>query len=341
MAPACLGQPVLTLASGILGSNLARFVGKRLAYAIPLIFAVIAINFFLIHLAPGDPVSILAGPLATPEYVARLRAYYGMDTPLVQQFFIYLWSVLQGNLGFSIKYNQPVLGIILDRFPATVLLMSAGLFSLSLIGILFGVVSAWKQNSKTDKVITIFSLGSYSIPTFWIGILLILAFTYYIRIFPSNGMTSSTLGETGLTYVADVLYHLVLPAITLGLFYLGVIFRLTRESMVGALNGRYVLTARSKGLEERTVVFKHALRNALLPVVTVIGLNIGYMFGGAVITETIFGWPGLGTLLYIALQGRDYPVVMGVFIFISISVIIANLLTDIVYAYIDPRIRLS
>lgn len=328
-------------ASGILGSNLARFVGKRLAYAIPLIFAVIAINFFLIHLAPGDPVSILAGPLATPEYIARLRAYYGVDTPLVQQFFIYLWSVLQGNLGFSIKYNQPVLGIILDRFPATVLLMSAGLFSLSLVGILFGVVSAWKQNSKTDKVITIFSLGSYSIPTFWIGILLILAFTYYIRIFPSNGMTSSTLGETGLAYVADVLYHLVLPAITLGLFYLGVIFRLTRESMVGALNGRYVLTARSKGLEERTVVFKHALRNALLPVVTVIGLNIGYMFGGAVVTETIFGWPGLGTLLYIALQGRDYPVVMGVFIFISISVIIANLLTDIVYAYIDPRIRLS
>jgi peptide/nickel transport system permease protein len=327
--------------TSVRAASLTSYIIRRILEAIPLLFAVIIINFTLIHIAPGDPISYFLGEnvVADPAYMALIRKTFGLDQPLYVQLFLYIWSMIRGDLGFSFIRLKPVLSVIVERVPATLLLMLTGLIFSSIFGILLGVASSRKPHSLGDYAITIGSLSGYSIPTFWLGQMLLLGFGLYLHWFPIGGITSVTEEFVSLEYVRDVLWHLTLPAITLGVWYLALITRLTRSSMLEVLRLNFIVTARAKGLVERKVFYKHALKNALLPVITVIGLNFGMMFGGAVLTETVFGWPGLGRLMLDSTMSRDYPTLMGLFIFVSFAVIATNLVTDIVYCVLDPRIR--
>lgn len=307
--------------------------------AIPMFFMVITINFIIIHAAPGDPVIALAGEKADIEYLEMLTVRYGLDKPVHEQLLIYISIVLQGDLGFSYYYEQPVLNLILERMPATLLLMLTAMVFATLLGIGLGVIASKKPYSIKDSIISFVYLIGYSVPTFWLGIILILVFGLRLNLFPIYGMTSPRETYTGIHYVLDVAYHLVLPAFTCSMVYVALYTRLTRGCMLEVLTEDFITTARAKGLDENKVVYRHALKNALLPVITVVGMNTGFLFAGAVLTETVFAWPGLGRLLYQSLYARDYPMLMGILVVISASVIIANLITDIIYSYLDPRIR--
>ena len=315
---------------------------QRLFYSVPLVLGAVTIVFVLVHLAPGNPVDYLVGDTgADKEMIARLTAELGLDQPLYIQLARYLGQVVRGNLGFSFASNAPVLDLILDRLPATLLLMASQLvFSVSL-GIGLGVLSARRANGPLDNTITVFSLASFAIPVFWLGQLLILAFGYYLDWLPIQGMFDLRAGYSGFDLVLDVARHMILPVLTLTLYNLALVLRLTRGSLLEAVNQEYVKVARSKGLSENTVMIKHALPNALLPVVTVIGLEFRALIAGAVLTETVFAWPGLGRLTFDAINARDYPLLMGMFIFISLLVVAGNMVTDLLFALLDPRIRLQ
>jgi peptide/nickel transport system permease protein len=301
---------------------------------------VIVVNFIIIHVAPGDPVLVIAGEYGTtPEYLAMMRAKMGLDKPLHIQLLIYLKTTFMGDLGHSFVWNQPVLKIIMEFVPATLLLMGASLVLSVLVGIPLGVWASRKPYSLADNCVTSLSLAGYSIPVFWLGIMGILLFSVHLRWLPTQGMKTIASSMTGLAYYLDIARHLVMPATVLALAQLALITRLTRASMLEVMSLDFITTAWSKGLEENRVIFRHGLRNALLPLVTIIGLQIGYMFGGAILTETVFAWPGLGRLMMRALSTRDYPLIMGMFIVITAIVILANLLTDISYAVLDPRVR--
>jgi len=318
-----------------------QYAARRLAHAIPLVLGVVVVNFTLIHLAPGDPILALIGEFqASPEYIQSVRQQFGLDRPLPQQLALYLWNLLRGDLGYSFVLKQPVLEIILDRVPATSLLMGVALLYATLCGALFGVLSSRRQYSRTDNFFTLISLVGYSMPVFWLGQILLLLLSLAYPVFPAQGMESLRESYTGLARVLDVLYHLVLPAFTLGLGYLAVDVRFTRASMLEVMSQEYIRTARAKGLSERVVFYKHALRNALIPLVTITGLNFGFLLAGAVLTETVYAWPGLGRLMYDSIYARDYPVLLGMFVVISLMVIVVNLITDIVYSILDPRIRI-
>ncbi|MBN9542053.1 MAG: ABC transporter permease [Alphaproteobacteria bacterium 65-37] len=313
---------------------------QRLLYLVPLLLGAVTIVFVLVHMAPGNPVDYIIGESgADKEMIARLTADMGLDRPLYIQLLRYLGQVATGNLGYSFVSNMPVLELILDRLPATLLLMASQLvFSISL-GVGLGVLSARRPNSLLDNSITVFSLASFAVPVFWLGQLLILGFGYYLDWLPIQGMVDLRAGYTGFDLVLDVARHMVLPVLTLTLYNLALILRLTRGSMLEVVGQEYVKVARAKGLSENTVMIKHALRNALLPVVTVVGLEFRALIAGAVLTETVFAWPGLGRLTFDAIHARDYPLLMGMFIFISVLVAVGNLVTDLLYALLDPRIR--
>lgn len=319
---------------------MTAYTVRRLVQAIPVVLAVIILNFLIVHLAPGDPVNILVGEYgSTQEFRERIRREYGLDQPIATQLAVYLRRILRGDLGYSLYFNQPVITLILQRLPATILLMASQLVFALITGVLLGVGAARRPYSALDNVSTAVALIGYSMPVFWSGLLLILLFSTTLGFLPSGGMMSSREKITGLAAVWDVLKHLVLPAFTLGLVNLALYVRLTRASMLEVLSQDYVRTAWAKGLSERRVTRHHALRNALLPVVTITGIDLGRMIGGAVLTETVFAWPGVGTLTFTALQSRDYPVIVGTFMFVSIGVILANLLVDLVYGALDPRIQ--
>lgn len=319
---------------------MAHYLLQRLLYLVPLLLGAVTIVFVLVHMAPGNPVDYIIGESgADKEMIARLTAEMGLDRPLYIQLLRYLGQVATGNLGYSFVSNMPVLELILDRLPATLLLMASQLvFSISL-GVGLGVLSARRPNSLLDNSITVFSLASFAVPVFWLGQLLILGFGYYLDWLPIQGMVDLRAGYTGFDLVLDVARHMVLPVLTLTLYNLALILRLTRGSMLEVVGQEYVKVARAKGLSENTVMIKHALRNALLPVVTVIGLEFRALIAGAVLTETVFAWPGLGRLTFDAIHARDYPLLMGMFIFISLLVAVGNLVTDLLYALLDPRIR--
>jgi peptide/nickel transport system permease protein len=318
---------------------LAAFVLRRFFHAIPLIFAVIVINFTLIHLAPGDPIHALVGEYElSQEQMSRLREEMGLDRPLYIQLVRYITSVLKGNLGYSYILQQPVLDLILDRLPATVLLVLTALILYSLIGVFLGVLSSRRPYSLGDNLGTIAALMGYSMPIFWLGQMLLLVFALWLQWLPSQGIASIRESADGMGRLLDVAKHLVLPATALGMRYLALNARLTRASMLEALGQDYIVAARAKGLNEAQVM-GHALRNAMLPVVTIFGVNIGFIMAGSVLTEIVFGWPGMGLQMYDGIYARDYPLLMGMFIFISIGIIVANLITDIVYGALDPRIR--
>ena len=315
-----------------------RYLMRRLLQVILLFFAVAVLTFILIHLAPGDPIAFLAGERSTAEFQAQLRHDLGLDQPVQVQLERYLSRLALGDMGYSFSFHQPVLALILARVPATLLLVGASVVLSMVLGVWIGVQTAVHARSLGWNVVTVASLIGYSLPSFWLGQVLILLFAVSLNWFPIVGMTSLA-GYIGARHWLDVAQHLVLPVTTLTAFNLALIARLTRASMLEVLEQDYMLAARGKGLSSRIVIYRHGLRNALLPVITVLGLHLGSMIAGVVLVETVFGWPGLGRLTHDAIMARDYPVVSGMFLFVSESVILANLATDLIYGLIDPRIR--
>lgn len=317
----------------------AGYVSRRLLQAVPIVLVVILINFILIQSAPGDPVYALIGQIeTTPDFIEQVRQEYGLDQSLGQQFITYLGKVATFDFGYSFRFRQDVSDLILARVPATLLLMSTALLISSVLGIVLGVIAARHPYGNIDNTVTILAIGGYSMPVFWLSQIILLIFALHLPWFPVQGMVSLRAPSEGLGRALNILHHLVLPALVYGIYHLTLIFRLTRVKMMEVLSLDYVTIARAKGASEYSVVVKHALPNAMLPVITVIGYNFGFMLAGSVLVETVFGWPGLGRLMFEAISARDYPLLLGLFAVISLFVILANVITDILYAVIDPRI---
>jgi peptide/nickel transport system permease protein len=320
-----------------------RYVLRRLLQAIPLILAIVVLNFLLLHLAPGDAATVLAGEAgsATPEYVAQLRAKFGLDRPLGVQLLAYGKHVLTLDLGYSFRHDQPVLALILTRLGPTLLLMTTTLVVSVTVGVALGLLSATGFNGWRDTAISIFALISYATPLFWLGLMLIVLFSIRLGWLPTSGMETVGALYEGRARVLDIGRHLALPAGTLSLFYMALYARLMRASVLEQERMDYVTTARAKGLSERRVVLAHELRNALLPVVTMAGLQTGGLLGGSVIVETVFGWPGLGLLAFQSLFARDLNLLLGIFFLSACTVVAVNLVVDILYTLLDPRIDVS
>lgn len=297
------------------------------------------LSFFLIRLAPGDPATLIAGEAASPEYIQTVRKQYGLDRPVAEQLIIYLSRFFRGDLGYSITFGAPVLSVILDRLPQTILLVGTSIVISFLLGLALGLLSAKKAFTIFDGLINAVTIILYSIPAFWLGLVLILVFALWYPIFPIGGMMDINISNGFLTRFLDVLHHLVLPSMTLSTFFLATYTRMTRAGLIEALGMNYIILAQAKGVPENKILRKHALKNALLPIITVLAIQLGLMVGGVVFTETIFSWPGVGSLLIQAVNYRDYPLVTGIFIFTSAAVALANFIADIVYMVVDPRIR--
>jgi ABC-type dipeptide/oligopeptide/nickel transport system permease component len=298
------------------------------------LFGVSVLVFAVLHLAPGDPAAIMLGAQATKEDVVRLHRDLGLDQPLIFQYVRWMGHVLQGDLGRSIPLGRAVLPEVLLRFKATLVLTAGALLIAILLGLAAGIVSAVKQYTWLDRISMGVAVTGVSLPVFWTGIMLILLFALQLRWFPSSGM-SSPYGSG----VADVLWHLVLPAVTLGTASAAALARLTRSSVLEIIRQDYVRSARAKGLAERVVIARHVLKNAINPIITVLGLQVGFLLGGAILTETVFSWPGLGSMMVRAIQARDYPLVQGGVLLIATTFVLVNLVVDLLYAVFDPRIR--
>lgn len=308
---------------------------QRTLQALLATVAVLTIGFVLLNLAPGDPVTYILGDASDPVLAEQIRERLGLDAPLHVRYLTYVDGVLHGQLGRSYVYGRPVSDMIFSRVPATLLLFASQFLVSSVLGITLGALAAYRKGSWLDKGVIALSISWYSVPVFWSGQLLLILFALRLGWFPVFGMSSLT---TDLPPAIDVLWHLALPTLTLSLLFSALIARLTRAAMVEALEEDYITTARAKGVSEFAVV-KHAARNALLPVATVLALNLGQAMAGAVLTETVYSWPGLGRLMFDAIGSRDYPLVLGLFWFISFMVILANLIADLGYAVLDPRVR--
>ncbi|ASP95610.1 ABC transporter permease [Sinorhizobium meliloti] len=311
------------------------YVLKRLVAVVPVLFGLSIIVFLAMALIPGDTATAILGSYATPENVERINRDLGLDKPLVQQYAIWIGNVLQGDFGRSFALNRPVLDEVLERFQATLVLAGVSLVLCSVIGLLAGVVSAVRQFGWADRVITFFVLTGISTPSFWLGLLLIYLFAVRWRILPASGMYAVYGGGD----LKDLLLHLILPAATLAVVAAGVIARLTRGAMLEVLRQDYVRTARAKGLPERRVIYAHAFRAALVSVVPAIGIQAGFVLGGAVYVETVFQWPGIGAMLVKAISTRDILLVQGGVLVVAASYVLFNLLADVVQSMLDPRIR--
>ncbi|MCO5960489.1 ABC transporter permease [Sinorhizobium meliloti] len=311
------------------------YVLKRLVAVVPVLFGLSIIVFLVMALIPGDTATAILGSYATPENVERINRDLGLDKPLVQQYAIWIGNVLQGDFGRSFALNRPVLDEVLERFQATLVLAGVSLVLCSVIGLLAGVVSAVRQFGWADRVITFFVLAGISTPSFWLGLLLIYLFAVHWRILPASGMYAVYGGGD----LKDLLLHLILPAATLAVVAAGVIARLTRGAMLEVLRQDYVRTARAKGLPERRVIYAHAFRAALVSVVPAIGIQAGFVLGGAVYVETVFQWPGIGAMLVKAISTRDILLVQGGVLVVAASYVLFNLFADVVQSMLDPRIR--
>ncbi len=319
---------------------IVNFVLRRLFHALPLLACVIVFNFFLIHLAPGDPIQALVGEFPAPEsYIAEMRKVFGLDQPLYIQLLLYIKNILAGDLGFSFYYRQPVLSVILDRVPATLQLMLPALLFSATIGILLGVLSARKPYSLADNAISVFSLFGYCVPAFWLGQMLMAAFAIELGWLPSQGMKTVGADLEGISLILDRTAHLVLPFAALAVRHLAVNARMMRSSMLEVAYEDFVTVARAKGLDEKAVIARHMVPNALMPVVTIIGVDVGFLFTGSVLVETVFGWPGIGRLMYESIVKRDYPVLMGNFLITTALVVVVNLIVDVIYVWLDPRVK--
>jgi len=311
------------------------YVLRRLLATIPVLFGLTVIVFLIMALIPGDPATAILGSFATPENVARLNSELGLDKPLVQQYLIWLGNVLEGDFGRSYSLNRPVLDEVLERYSATLILAGAALLMCSVLGILIGIVSAVRQFGWIDRILTFLVLIGISLPSFWLGLLLIVVFAVQLRWLPASGMYAIYGGGD----LPDLLQHLLLPALTLAVVATGVIARLTRAIMLEVLRQDYIRTARAKGLSERQVIYKHAFKAALLTVVPVIGIQAGFVLGGAVYIETVFQWPGIGRMLVNAISTRDVLLVQGGVLVVAASYVLFNLLADLTQSMLDPRLK--
>lgn len=309
-----------------------RFIFQRLLMAFPVVLGVMFFSFSMLYLTPGDPAVIIAGPDASPDTIEALREDLGLNRPVYVQFSDYLRKVLSGDLGKSIINREPVVGEIARAFGPTVQLLVAGMAWAVPTAILLGIASALRRGTLLDRAIMVCSLLGLSLPLFWVGLMLIWSLSFELLLFPVSGWG-------GPIWTLQGLHYTVLPAVTLGLTQMGSVARVTRTSVLEVLNQDYIRTARSKGLVERRVIFIHALRNAALPIVTLLGLQFGFLLGGAVVTETIFSWPGLGRVAVRAILNQDFPVVQGVVLTIALGYVAINLLVDLLYVVLDPRIR--
>lgn len=317
-----------------------KHIIKQILSNIPLLLVTICLNFTIIRLAPGDPVSYLISGLEAwgipPEFIQTVKEAYGLDKPIWEQLLIYIGKVARGDFGYSFTYHQPVFKVIMSKIPYT-LLLTGTTFIISLaIGLFTGIKSAEKPYSRTDNANTMVSLVLWATPGFWAGMMSILVFAVYWHIFPAGGM--SDIGSTGIARTLSTLRHLFLPSVTMGLGSYAVYSRYGRASMLQVLSEDYIKTAWSKGCTPRQVYYKHAFKNAMIPIVTLIAMRLPGLFMGSVLTETVFTWPGLGSLLYEAIRFRDVNLLMAIFIVYSVLMIISNIVLDIVYAYVDPRI---
>lgn len=321
---------------------LQRYIGRRILQSVPLCFGIILVSFALLKLTPGDLVDVMAGESggATAEYIEELRAAYGLDVPVHVQFVRYVWGVLHFDLGYSFRQSMPVSELILERLPATILLSVTALVIALVVGVTLGIFAARKRGTWIDEGISIISTVGFAIPLFWVGLIFIVIFSINLRWLPSSGMASVGAQATGwLAHATDVLRHLVLPALTLSLFYLSIYVRLTRSAVLEVQELDFVRTARAKGLREWRIVVRHVLRNALLPIVTITGLQLGSVFSGTIVIETVFGWPGIGRLANDAVMSRDLQLLLGVFLFSTLMVVLINLLVDLIYVSLDPRVE--
>jgi peptide/nickel transport system permease protein len=316
------------------------FIARRLAQLVPVLLAIATLNFLLLHMAPGDAADIIAGQAghATPEFVAELRRDFGLDKPLHQQYLIYLGKLATLDLGYSALYQLPVSELILDRLPATLALMVPALAIAVGLGVVLGVVAAKNRGGWVDNIVSVGALVVYATPVFWLGLMLIVFFSITLGILPSGGSSDVRGSSTGLAYALDFAHHLVLPVITMALFYVAIYTRLMRASMLEVYSLDFITTARAKGLADGAIAWRHAARNALLPVVTLAGLQFGHLLGGSVLVETVFGWPGLGRLVFDSLQQRDLNLLLGILFVSSVVVVLANLAADLTYGFLDPRI---
>jgi peptide/nickel transport system permease protein len=325
------------------GRKRLLFVVKRLLHAVPVIFGIVVVNFLLLQLMEGDAVDALAGEAAsaTPEYMAQLREKFGLDQPVHVQLLAYVRNVVVLDLGYSFRHDMPVLDLIMTRFWPTLLLMVTTLVIALAMGIVLGLLAATGLNGWRDTIISVLALVSYATPLFWVGLMLVLLFSVRLGWLPTSGMETIAAFHTGWDRVLDIARHMVMPVTALSLFYMAAFTRLMRASMLEQANMDYVTTARAKGLTERRIVWGHVLRNALLPVVTMGGVQVANMLGGSIIIESVFGWPGMGLLAFEALFARDLNLLLGIFLFVAVLVVAANLVIDILYTFLDPRIELS
>lgn len=320
-----------------------RMIVERLMKIAVILVGITVVNFVLIHAAPGDPAAVMAGEAGEADaiFLDQLRERFGLDKPLVVQLGIYVADILRLDFGYSYRQGMPVIDLILDRLPAT-LLLSGAAFAISLgLGVLAGVLAASRQGRPSDALISTLALLFYATPLFWLALMAVLLFSVQLGWFPAFGYETVGADHRGLARALDILHHLVLPATTLGLFFMAVYVRMTRASMLEVSRLDFVRTARAKGLKPATILRRHVLRNALLPVVTLAGLQAGQLVGGAILIETVFSWPGIGRLMFEALGQRDYNLLLGVFVMSAAMVLVFNLITDILYRPVDPRIRVS
>jgi peptide/nickel transport system permease protein len=313
------------------------YVLGRLVSAVPVLFGVSIVIFLLMKLIPGDAAQVLAGPSATRDEVELIREDLGLNEPLHIQYGKWLARAVRGDLGRSIELRAPVTTMVLERFKNTAILAGASMLLAVAIGVSAGVISATRPLSLFDRLAMVGALFGNSMPTFWLGLVLILIFSLGLGLFPSNGMYDIRSGGGP----ADLLHHLVLPSITLAGVSAAILARVTRSSMLEVINREYVTTARAKGLNDRRVIWGHALKNAMLPVVTVMGVQLGYLLGGSILVETVFSWPGLGLQLFRAISSRDLPLVQGGVMLVSAIFVFLNLAIDVLYAFLDPRVRYS
>ena len=323
-------------------NRLSGFLLRRILHVIPTMFLIVTANFFLLQLAPGDVVDVLTGEAggASPEVVALLREEFGLNQPIYMQYLRYIGNLLTFNLGYSTGYNSYVTPIVLERVPASLLLMGTSIVVALIIGIAFGVAAAVWRGRWIDNVINVIAVWGFAMPLFWLALMLIVVFSLHLRWLPASGMYNIYQDYQGWDHVLDVAHHMILPVLSLSVYYLAIFSRLTRSAMIEVSGQDFMRFARAKGLGPGRVVFRHGLRNALLPIVTITGLQLGAMLGGSVVIETIFAWPGMGRLAFDAIFRRDLNLLLGILFISSFLVILANIVTDMIYSALDPRIEL-
>lgn len=317
-----------------------HYIAKRLLTGFIVVLIVVVLTFVLVHIAPGDPIRILAGKdNPSPEMIKALQQKYGLDKPIYAQLISYMKNIARGDLGTSILHNQPVSKMIMDRMGPTILLALTGAILAVVLGTLLGLYTARHSGTKIDAVLSYISYFFYSMPSFWLGLMLILIFASWLKLLPTSGMVNLRAPSTGIGYVLDVLKHLVLPVSTLTFIQIPIYFKIFKSSIIQVMTEDFITTFRATGMDDKIIFNKYVFKNAILPTITVFGINLAYIVSGAALIETVFAWPGTGRLMLEAIMRRDYPLLMAIYLIMSVSIAVVMIVVDIIYACVDPRIR--